>query len=145
MGKEVAPVRINFAGRYYMGLHSCGTQCRYFTLSDLSTGQDSNAFDMFSAADGKRATTRDGRSYVTELVVHPNSTMVIARYHIDSSAARPSECRERVFVLADDGMQVNPITATVEGCEQPLDTEISALPISSEFESKRGGPSVSSR
>jgi hypothetical protein len=52
MGKEVAPPNVNFAGKYYIGLHSCGTQCRYFTLSDLTTGNESRALDMFSGNGG---------------------------------------------------------------------------------------------
>lgn len=117
LGKEVAPVQVNFAGKYYLGLHSCGSECRYFTLSDLSTGRESKALDMFSAADGKPPRTRDGRGYVTELIVHPNSTMLLARYQIDGSADHPSECRERVFVLSHDGNEAKPVTPTAAGCK----------------------------
>ena len=116
MGKQVAPVAINFAGRYYIGLHSCGTGCRYFTLSDLSNGRDSKALDMFSSHGGEPTRTKDGRSYVTELIAHPESTMLVARYHIDGSAAHTPECRERIFVLTDDGQNVAPITGTIQGC-----------------------------
>lgn len=116
MGKAVAPVAINFAGKYYIGLHSCGTECRYFTLSDLSSGRDSKALDMFSSADGEPARTRDGRPYLTDVIAHRDSTMIVARYHIDRSAGRPPECRQRVFVLSGDGDKVIPITGTTEGC-----------------------------
>ena len=116
MGKQVAPVEINFAGKYYIGLHSCGTDCRYFTLSDLSSGRDSKALDMFSS-DGREPTkTKDGRPYVTELIAHPESTMLIARYHIEPSADHPAECRERIFVLSDDGQSAMPVTGTMLGC-----------------------------
>jgi hypothetical protein len=116
MGKQVAPVEINFAGRYYIGLHSCGTGCRYFTLSDLSSGRDSKALDMFSSEGGEPTRTKDGRTYVTELIAHPESTMLIARYHIEPSADHPAECRERLFVLSDDGQSATPITGTMLGC-----------------------------
>lgn len=33
-GKLVAPPEINFAGRYFIALHSCGTGCSYYTLTD---------------------------------------------------------------------------------------------------------------
>jgi hypothetical protein len=116
MGKQVAPVGINFGGRYYIGLHSCGTGCRYFTLSDLSNGRDSKTLDMFSSDGGEPTRTKDGRSYITELVARPESTMLVARYHIDGSAAHPPECRERIFVLSDDGQHATPITGTMQGC-----------------------------
>lgn len=70
MGKEVARVRVNFAGKYYLGLH----------------------------------------------MARPDSSLLVARYRIDGSADRPSECRERVFVLSDDGSKVRPITRTAAGC-----------------------------
>ncbi|HTH73140.1 MAG TPA: hypothetical protein VL635_01925 [Trinickia sp.] len=116
MGKAVAPVAINFAGKYYIGLHSCGTECRYFTLSDLSNGRDSKALDMFSSGDGEPAKTRDGRRYLTDVIAHRDSVMIVARYYIDRSAGRPPECRQRVFVLSGDGDKVIPITGTTEGC-----------------------------
>ncbi|MGG1944545.1 hypothetical protein AB1286_07025 [Trinickia sp. NRRL B-1857] len=117
MGKQVAPVRINFAGRYYLGVHSCGAECRYFTLSDLSTGRDSKALDMFSTAEGEPLRTRDGRAYVTELAGRSDSAILVARYHIDGSADLVSECRERVFLLSDDGRRVRPITPTRVECQ----------------------------
>jgi hypothetical protein len=116
MGKQVAPVAISFAGKYYIGLHSCGTGCRYFTLSDLSNGRDSKALDMFSSDGGEPTKTRDGRTYVTELIAHPESTMLIARYYIEPSAFHSAECRERIFVLRDDGQSATPITGTMLGC-----------------------------
>lgn len=116
LGKEVAPVCINFAGRYYLGVHSCGTECRYFTLSDLSTGRDSKALNMFSTTEGEPLRTRDGRTYVTELAGRPDSKTLVARYRIDGSADRPAECRERLFLLSEDGRGLRPITPTRAEC-----------------------------
>jgi hypothetical protein len=117
MGKEVSPPRVNFAGKYYIGLHSCGTECRYYTLSDLATGKDSKALDMFSSDGEKPQKTSDGRNYVTELLSHPDSRLVIAQYHIEQIPGKPGECRERMFVLSDDGEKVAPVTKTLDGCQ----------------------------
>jgi len=117
MGKEVAPPTINFAGKYHLGLHSCGAECRYFTLSDLSTGQDTKALDMFSSDGEKPSKTTDGRTYITGLLSHADSTMVVAQYHIDESDSHPSECRERIFVLDSNGRKLTPVTGTINGCE----------------------------
>jgi hypothetical protein len=117
MGKLVAPVEINFAGRYYIGVHSCGAGCRYYSLSDLSNGSDSNALDMFSNADGHPRRVSDGREYTSNLVFRPGSRMLVAQYLIQQSTTFPDECRERIFVLSDDGKKIRPITGTIEYCE----------------------------
>lgn len=117
MGKAVAPPKVNFAGKYYIGLHSCGTECRYYSLSDLTTGNDSSALTMFSSAGEKPPTTSDGRTYVTELLSRPDSKMIVALYHIDASDNKPEECRERIFLLSDDEQKVSPITGTTPSCQ----------------------------
>ncbi|TAM55233.1 MAG: hypothetical protein EPN57_03350 [Paraburkholderia sp.] len=117
MGKEVAPPTINFSGKYHVGLHSCGTECRYYTLSDLPTGSDSKALDMFSSDGEKPTRTKDGRSYVTDLVTRPTSAMIVAQYHIDASGDRSAECRERVFLFSRNDDVIKPITATTSGCD----------------------------
>ncbi|HEV8525600.1 MAG TPA: hypothetical protein VGQ71_13975, partial [Terriglobales bacterium] len=40
LGKTVDPPEVNFAGRYFIAMHSCGTGCRYYTLTDLSSSRD---------------------------------------------------------------------------------------------------------
>ena len=116
MGKTVAPPKVNLAGKYYVGLHSCGTECRYYTLSDLTTGIDSKALDIFSSDGVKPQKISDGRAYVTELISHPESKLVIAQYHIDPTAEKPAECREKMFLLSDDGQKVSPLTKTLGSC-----------------------------
>jgi hypothetical protein len=117
MGKEVSPPKVNLAGRYYVGVHSCGTECRYFTLSDLTTGNDSKALDIFSSDGEHPPKTKDGRTYVTVLVTRPDSRMLVAQYHIEKSESKPEECHERVFLLGEDGKGVTPITATINQCQ----------------------------
>lgn len=118
MGKLVAPPAVNFAGKYYIGTHSCGSGCIYYTLSDLTTGADSNALNIFSSDGEHPQKTSDGRTYITSLVSQPDSKMLIAQYHIDPNATAKEECRERIFSLSDDGKQVRAITKTVDYCEQ---------------------------
>jgi hypothetical protein len=118
MGKLVAPPVINFAGKYYIGIHSCGAGCRYYTLSNLASGSDSNALDMFSNDEGHPQKTSDGRTYVTSLVSQPDSKMLVAQYYIDQSTISKEECRERIFSLSDDGKEVRPITRTINNCEE---------------------------
>lgn len=118
MDKLVAPPGVNFAGKYYIGLHSCGAGCRYYTLSDLTDGSDSNALDMFSNANGRHQKISDGREYISSLISRSDSKMLIAQYHIEQTATSPEECRERFFVLRHDGKNIKPITETIRFCEK---------------------------
>ena len=96
MGKAVARPEINFAGKYYVGIHSCGTGCRYYSLTDLSTGADLTALRIFASAE-PLPVTRDGYPYVTYLEFRSDSRMLIAHYVIAGPAG--DLCRERFFVL----------------------------------------------
>jgi hypothetical protein len=119
MDKEVSPPHINFAGKYYVGLHSCGTECRYYTLSDLAEGSESSALDIFSSDGSEPKKTSDGHNHVTELISKPDSLMVIAQYHIDHYLNIPPQCRERMFLLSKDGKKVSPISGIFNTCNTP--------------------------
>ncbi len=112
LDKLVIDTEINFAGKYFICVHSCGTGCRYYTLTDLSTGRDSDLLDMFATAE-PTPKTRDGRDYLTELFSRPDSRMLVAQYHVSMYTSK-EECRERLFLF--DGGRLKPLTATRRAC-----------------------------
>ena len=114
LGKLVDDPHINFAGKYFLVGHSCGTGCRYYTLTDLSSGRDLGVMDIFTTAE-PRPKTLDGHDYLTELFTRPGSRMLVAQYHVELSPDR-EECRERVF-LFENG-RLRPITKTRRGCRE---------------------------
>ncbi|SOE83474.1 hypothetical protein SAMN05446935_3885 [Burkholderia sp. YR290] len=118
MGKMVSAPVINFAGKYRIGIHSCGASCRYYTFSDLASGSDSDILDMFSNQAGHPLKTTDGRVYITDLISRADSAMLVAQYHIEQSGALKEECRERIFSLANDGKNIKSITKTINLCER---------------------------
>lgn len=111
LGKLVERPKINFAGRYFVAVHSCGTGCRYYTMTDLSSGRELNILKDFGAAEPP-PTTREGYLFITELVTRANSKLLIAQFHIDS--LRGEECRERAFKLEDE--KITPLTNTRPSC-----------------------------
>ncbi|MBN3759472.1 hypothetical protein [Burkholderia sp. Ac-20365] len=117
MGKLVSAPVINFAGKYHIGLHSCGADCRYFTLSDLATGFESNELDMFSADSDHPKRTLDGRAYITDLISRNDSKILIAQYHIEATTAHDRECRERLFSWKEREKKLKAITETINHCE----------------------------
>lgn len=115
LGKLVEDPSVNFAGRFFVCVHSCGTGCRYYTLTDLSTGRDLDLLEMFMTAEPPPK-TRDGREYLTELFSRPDSRLLFAQYHIGLYRGEEEECRERVFLL--EGLSLKPLTATRRGCSK---------------------------
>ncbi len=113
-GKLVAAPEINFAGKYFIAVHSCGTSCTYYTLTDLSSGRDLDVLDRFSAG-GPRQRTREGHEYRTKLFSRPNSTMLVAQYYV-ALRQGSEECHERAFVFEDG--RLKPITRTRRACRE---------------------------
>lgn len=113
LGKLVEPPEVNFAGKYFISVHSCGTGCRYYTITDLSSGRELNLLKDFGAAEPP-PTTREGYPYVTDLVTRANSKLLVAQYRFESP--RGEECRERAFVFDED--KLTPITGTRRTCTQ---------------------------
>lgn len=97
LGKLVAPPEINFGEKYYVAAHSCGTGCRYYTMTDLSTGKEIDSLDVFASAEPLLKTS-DGREYLTILYYRPNSKLLIAQYLVGFNS-ESEQCRERAFVF----------------------------------------------
>lgn len=113
LGKLVEPPGVNFAGKYFVSVHSCGTGCRYYTMTDLSRGRELNLLGDFSAAEPPPK-TREGYSYVADLVTRASSKLLVAQFQVDSPHGK--ECRERAFIF--DGGKLKPITGTRRTCAQ---------------------------
>lgn len=106
MGKMVSPPVVNTAGKFYMAVHSFGTACRYYTLNDLSTGEETRVLDQFSNDGATPKKSKDGRNLVIELVSKPDSYLILARYYIDRSDNSDPGCSARYFVLAKNGRSI---------------------------------------
>jgi len=107
VNKLVEPPEINYAGKYFVTVHSCGTDCRYYTMTDLSSGRELALLKDFSSGD-RPAKTRDGYLYIADLESRGNSKMLVAHYLIRTP--RGEVCRERAFVLNNG--RLTPVTGT---------------------------------
>jgi hypothetical protein len=112
LGKFVEPPEINFAGKYYVAAHSCGTGCRYYTITDLAKGKELQSLDDFASTDPLPKTS-DGRDYLTILYYRPDSKMLVAQYLVDFDSEKES-CRERSFIF--ERGKVKPITKIKYKC-----------------------------
>ena len=113
LDKFVEEPTINFAGKYFVALHGCGTYCRYYTMTDLSTGRESNLLFNF----GTGTEMSDGYAYLADLITRRNSRLLVAQWRFDTSRVElRDDCRERVFVL--NGAKLTPITGTQSSCTQ---------------------------
>lgn len=107
-GKQIEPPHINFAGKYFVALHSCGASCRYYSMTDLSSGIPLNALDMFASAEPPPR-TKAGYVYTTLLESRAESRLLIARYRI--AAPNGELCSARKFILENETLA--PVTRTV--------------------------------
>ncbi len=113
-GKLVDPPEINFAGRYLLVAHGCGTSCRYYTLTDLVTRRDiEDVIDVFSSGEPMPKTS-DGFPYLSELRARPNSNLLIVQYQLETPDGR--KCRERSFVFHK--LKLQAITGTSRSCRE---------------------------
>lgn len=110
-GKPIDRPTLNFGAKYSVSLRSCGSGCRYYTLTDLSTGREFDTLAPFASGEPAPMTT-EGYLYVTDLVTRAGSNMLAPQYQVDNGTG--GECRERIFVLQNDRLQ--PITETKHGC-----------------------------
>lgn len=97
LGKRVDPVKINFAGQYYLGLHSCGAGCRYYTLNNLENKQDLSALlDQFTS------NPDEGKNTFIQLFYQKNSRLLIARYFKNDTFKEYHDCQ---FLLKNNKLE----------------------------------------
>ena len=113
-GKLASQPHVNFAGEYYLAVHSCGTCCRYYTLNNLRTGGRVSEVSMFDAAEPSPL-TKDGRTYVPILFFNPGSKLLVVQYQLDMcTPADKNECRRRYFIFENGHFK--PISRTLRSC-----------------------------
>lgn len=115
-GKLIGQPDVNAGGRFYIARHSCGAECRYFTLSDLSSGRESMALAEFSNNGIEPMKDAQGRTTVIDLYSRPDSFLIQVKYHAESQDGSREICNERYFVLSKDGAKVRAITSMMHGC-----------------------------
>lgn len=97
MGKTVTPVEINFAGRYYIGLHSCGAGCRYYSLINLADQRDfSDILDVFVS------NPDSSKKGLTVLLYEKNSRLLVARNYKNIDDEDFEQC---LFLLKDNKLK----------------------------------------
>jgi hypothetical protein len=97
LGKAVPAPQVNFAGRYFVVEHSCGGGCAYFTMNDLTTGENLKELDAFGRGENNPKTS-DGFEYRAEIFGRSNSSALLVYQFVDKGGADP-ECRVAAFKL----------------------------------------------
>ncbi|QPH90379.1 hypothetical protein [Campylobacter concisus] len=88
---------INFAGKYMIVTHSCGTSCYYRTVEDLSAGE-SVKVDGMSKFDNNLANFAVGNNFLagyTLLTTREDSTLMLVQYLENDTDI----CKQEYFVL----------------------------------------------
>ncbi|GEM_PF-2008493 len=99
LGKAVNPPVINFAGSYNISSHSCGSGCRYYTLTNLTNGKDfSEIFANFVSGQENNTAI----NYFIELVSKPDSNLLLARYYKKLDSEDFQDC---YFIFKDNKIE----------------------------------------
>ncbi|MGF7403165.1 hypothetical protein MTT09_08900 [Campylobacter concisus] len=88
---------VNFAGKYMIVTHSCGTSCYYRTVEDLSAGK-SVKVDGMSKFDNNLANFAVGNNFLagyTLLTTREDSTLMLVQYLENDTDI----CKQEYFVL----------------------------------------------
>ncbi|MDR3792480.1 MAG: hypothetical protein P4L03_03775 [Terracidiphilus sp.] len=114
VGKPAFAPEVTFAGEYLLTARSCGTECRYYKLTNLRTGKDVEQISRFDAGEDLPV-TGDGHPYLTILYYKPGSRMLIAQYLLDfRDSHKMHGCRQQYFVLEDG--QIKPLSEVQRFC-----------------------------
>jgi hypothetical protein len=114
LGKLVVPPDINFAGKYFVAAHSCGTGCRYYTMTDITNGRELDLLNGFTTAEPPPKTS-DGYEYLSILYYQYDSKLMLVQYLVKLSNEK-EQCRERAFLF--EGGKLKPITAISYKCRK---------------------------
>lgn len=109
LDKRINPPEINFAGEYYIALHSCGYECRYYTLHNLITGMDlTNKIDRFASTEPD-PNLAPNQVYFIKLYFKPNSSLLIARYYkrLDIDKGDESNYKDCLYLFKNDDFVMN--------------------------------------
>lgn len=88
---------VNFAGKYMIVTHSCGTSCYYRTVEDLSGGVTVKieGIEKFDNTEANFAVGSSGLTGFAELYTREDSDLLMARYINFES----EDCKQEYFVL----------------------------------------------
>jgi hypothetical protein len=119
-GKTVSEPKINFAGKYFVSVHSCGLECRYYQMHNLENGKEIPVFDMFASGDPP-PTTKNGWRYTSILNFRKDSNLLVAQYLIEKNFLQDDgeyetkfDCRERSYIFENE--KLKPISRTRNSC-----------------------------
>ena len=118
--KMVAKAQINFAGKYFITVHSCGTGCRYYRTHDLTNGKELPVLNMFASAEPTPKTS-DGWEYLTLLRHKKDSNLLVAQFVLEKVIFKEdgepevlNKCRERLYIFENE--ELKPVSNTRYYC-----------------------------
>ncbi|MDH1056824.1 hypothetical protein [Aquipseudomonas alcaligenes] len=103
IGKATNAPSINFSGKYLIGLHSCGQGCRYYTLTDLITGNYNPSLEIFSSGGETQSKTKPGSTYYVELLFKRHSNLLIAQRY--TQLKKEEVCMETHLIFEDSKLR----------------------------------------
>lgn len=103
IGKATNAPSINFSGKYLIGLHSCGQGCRYYTLTDLTTGNYNPSLKIFTSGSESQNKKKPGSTYYIDLLFRQYSNLLISQRYTQLN--KEEVCLETHFIFEDNKLR----------------------------------------
>lgn len=83
---SIGEIKANFAGKFCIILHPCGSGCRFYSLLDLENGrEDYEILSDFNTTPDERE-----KSSIDMLISHKKSNLLIVRSFFDNNSCKQS-------------------------------------------------------
>ncbi|WP_334089931.1 hypothetical protein [Helicobacter typhlonius] len=104
---KLVDLKINFAGKYSIIPHSCGTGCRFYSLLDKQSGND----DYMILSRFNTTPDTNNKDSIDILLSQKDSNLLIAQYEYHNGT-----CKQEKFIF--DGKKLKFITKVLESCNE---------------------------
>ena len=106
INNKLVDLSINFAGKYSIVAHSCGSGCRFYSMIDMQYGKD----DLEILSRFNTVPDMNDKKSVDVLISRKDSKLLITQYQYNNG-----ECKQEKFVL--DNKTLQSITKILESCK----------------------------
>ena len=106
INNKLVDLHINFAGKYSIVVHSCGSGCRFYSMVNMQNGKD----DLEILSRFNTMPDMSDKKSIDDLISQKDSNLLIARYQYDNG-----ECKQEKFVF--DNKKLQSITKILESCD----------------------------
>lgn len=106
INNKIVDLSINFAGKYSIIAHSCGTGCRFYSMLNVESGDD----DFMILSKFNTTPDMNNKDSIDDLLSKKDSNLLIAKYQYSNNT-----CKQEKFIFKNNVLES--LTKKLESCE----------------------------